>query len=467
MDRSTVYTPEAIRAYDHLKGWVRGARAMSYTDLDLLGGNTTTAGPPVLGTGTAGGGSAIRGQWGGYTSPTQGVTGVLSGFRIVSISTNTFKVDIGTAYVPVADLDLIGNLLGAPVNTGYGDLSADTTPVVLQCVTALSGTLSTVKPSTSGSNFYLVYVTPTQSDSTDADDPNTGGGNATLPYFNVAVPNAPLIGPPGSPGTANPTVRVCSGTVSIVGASGNSAGASTGTAAQLATPAGGIPLYIIQYRSTDGGTLLTTNVLTTTNFVIPGRIGLLNVGGGGFTPNTIGAAPVLMGFTDQHHLGYAGGAPQLDMVLETQKTNSPANWPLPNGGFAGSLTTGTFAVTAGTGVANCSAVVGPNSGSATNFAYDIPGQKHVQQFFVQLNTTGIIAANATPQVSVTALPWTPTNLTGVTCEIWVQSTSSLSFGLVNQGCVVGSSSVTLNFTLPQGLPNASGAMIIAVRITSN
>ena len=330
MDRSAVYTGEIPRSYDLLKGWRRAYVALGFSLTDSLGGVTDSAVAAGGGgtSGTLGDNLYNLTDHGGVTAASpltpqlQNLTSaaVVQGFQPVIVTNggssgpSSLRIDIGTVYAS-QQTDAIGNPIpsasGTP--TGYGDIAEDLTAVTCQFICPAE-TFSIANPG-SNSAAYLIYVSPEQIDTTAADDPNVSASapyNAVLPYFNAANPSLPLQGPGGTnPPTQQPSVREATGTVAISSVQTGSSIAIA--AAKLTLPVGAIPLYVVGITHNLG--LLGANIFA----VGLGTAGLANpiITAGASQPFGTGIsyavqAPFLRGLMQQHHLGVAGSAPQID-----------------------------------------------------------------------------------------------------------------------------------------------------------
>ena len=322
MDRSAVWTGEIPRSYDLLKGWRRAYIGLGFALTDTIGGFEDSA-AGTASTGLLGDNlySNLADHGGGTAaSPVSGTAlyNVVGGFRITPAFPTGLKVTInpGSIYLSMktdfvqatATAWLAAQTSGAaavaalsaaqPIDagtlTGFGDIAADATAEAAQFIIP-AAVLTCVKPG-SGSNFYLIEAVPVTVDETAADDPNVSASspyNAVLPYFNAANPSLPLQGPGGTnPPTQQPSMRSPTGLTQF------SANSPQTTAAALTLDSGAIPLYVIQVESTDTS-------------IAAARVWGCGLGG---APAVGGAviAPFLRGLMQQHHLGVAGSAPQID-----------------------------------------------------------------------------------------------------------------------------------------------------------
>jgi hypothetical protein len=190
--------------------------------------------------------------------------------------------------------------------TVMGSIDADTNIILQQGVVE---TVETVSFNISGltgtqQKWGLVQGQFRQVDEVPVDDPDDG----IIPFFDSTNPLVPLEGPDGLGGILATLRR---GAVAVEVIYGTAAAA--GTAVPPTPTTGWVPLYLV---------LISNNQLAVSN-------GDIQVAG----PQAYAGyqhAPFLAGLTQQHHLGIAGHAPQIDLGLEVTGELGFANLPGSN-----------------------------------------------------------------------------------------------------------------------------------------
>jgi hypothetical protein len=308
VNRPQDYSGEIPRSYDFLKGWRDAQIGVGIAISDLIGmdlANSAFGAQPLLDLDSTGVRAGIT--TGLVGSPTYGGTAVVGGFDYAGKTGFRITLSPGTVYT-ASDADSIGDIInGGGTPTGYGDISASDQVIVHECIVPQTQlTITASAPSGSNVLWYLITVTPTQEDTTDSDDPNlavASPNNAILPYYSSANPNQPLAGPGGTnPPTQQPSSREAAGTLNVITATNTS---TTTIPAGLAVPATDVPLYLGYLIDTDSN-INEAHLWAT---------------GLGTCPTLSGSvafqqAPFLRGITEQHHLGVAGSAPQIDGAVE-------------------------------------------------------------------------------------------------------------------------------------------------------